>query len=85
MAEQTNQTIPETTAEQKILIWLQRFDDRLDLADKQLAHLDEQLHEIRQFIDEHKPALDKVLRFADPGRSVRDYMAGRVRPGRRGE
>ena len=32
---------------------------------RQLDHLDEQLHEVRQFIDQHRPALDKAMKLMD--------------------
>jgi ABC-type transporter Mla subunit MlaD len=44
---------------------------------KQLDHLDGMLHEVHQFIDEHKPALNKALSLLDPGSSVRKYLKAR--------
>jgi ABC-type transporter Mla subunit MlaD len=50
---------------------------RLDVLWKQLDHLDGMLHEVHQFIDEHKPALNKALSLLDPGSSVRKYFKAR--------
>lgn len=50
---------------------------RLDMQLKQLDHLDGMLHEVHQFIEEHKPALGRALSFLDPGRSMRDYLKHR--------
>jgi ABC-type transporter Mla subunit MlaD len=44
---------------------------------KQLDHLDGMLHEVHQFIAEHKPALAKALSLLDPGQSVRKYWKAR--------
>jgi ABC-type transporter Mla subunit MlaD len=59
-------------------------DKRLDgltrqlvIISKQLDHLDGMLHEVHQFIDEHKPALNKALSLLDPGSSVRKYFKAR--------
>ena len=35
---------------------------------RQLDHLDVMLHEVTQFLDEHKPALNRALGFLDAGR-----------------
>lgn len=64
-------------------------DDLLTLSDRELAericrqldHLDAMLHEVTQFLDEHKPALNRALGFLDAGRSMRGYLAGRPRAG----
>jgi ABC-type transporter Mla subunit MlaD len=48
---------------------------RLDTVDAKVDHLDEQLHEARRFIDEHRPALEAGLRrlavLADPMAAIR--------------
>ena len=44
---------------------------------KQLDHLDVMVHEVHQFIEEHRPALAKALAFLDPGKSVRAFMKDR--------
>jgi hypothetical protein len=50
---------------------------RLDNQLKQLDHIDVMIHEINQFISEHRPALTKALTLLDPGRSMRDYLKRR--------
>ena len=57
---------------------------RLDIQLKQLDHLDGMLHEVHQFIEEHKPALGRALGFLDPGRSMRDYLKHRPKAGKDG-
>lgn len=44
-----------------------------------LDHLDEQLHEIRQFIDEHKPALARGMALLDPGAKIRSALGRKPR------
>lgn len=51
---------------------------------KQLDHLDTMVHEVHQFIEEHRPALAKALAFLSPGRSVRDYFGKGARHERDG-
>jgi hypothetical protein len=53
------------------------YDDRQTLVMKQLDHLDLMVHEVHQFIEEHKPALAKGLALLDPGSSVRKYWRQR--------
>lgn len=55
----------------------EELSGRLDMHLKQLDHIDTMIHEIHQFITEHKPALTKALTLLDPGRSVRDYLGRR--------
>lgn len=45
---------------------------------RQLDHLDLMLHEVHQFITEHKPALDKALMFLD--NPVKTYLSRRKSP-----
>lgn len=45
-----------------------------DIQAKQLDHLDGMVHEVHQFIEEHRPALAKALAFLSPGASIRDYF-----------
>jgi hypothetical protein len=52
-------------------------DRRAALVTKQLDHLDGMIHEVHQFITEHKPALAKALALLDPGQSVRKYWKTR--------
>jgi hypothetical protein len=42
---------------------------------KQLDHLDTQLHEVRQFIDENRPVLERASRMLD--NPVSKYLAAR--------
>lgn len=55
----------------------EELSGRLDMHLKQLDHIDGMVHEIHQFITEHKPALTKALTLLDPGRSMRDYLGRR--------
>jgi hypothetical protein len=56
---------------------LQAIADRLAIMDKQLIHIDGQVHEIGQFIAEHRPALARALSLMS-GPGVR-WMSGRKR------
>ena len=49
---------------------------------RQLDHLDCMLHEVTQFLDEHKPALNRALGFLDAGASMRAYLKNRPKGGR---
>jgi hypothetical protein len=51
--------------------------DAREMDRKQLDHIDTMVHEITQFVDEHKPALNRALSFLEPGKSWRDYLKGR--------
>jgi hypothetical protein len=57
--------------------YLADLDERTTIHSKQLDHLDQMLHEVWQFIEEHKPALAKALGFLDPGQSMRDFLKSR--------
>jgi ABC-type transporter Mla subunit MlaD len=50
---------------------------QMEVISKQLDHLDGMLHEVSQFVDEHRPALNKALALLDPGTSVRKYFKAR--------
>ena len=65
MDTETQQTIIDTATDRDLLV----------LMLKQLDHLDTQLHELRQFIDEHRPALDKAMQVLD--NPVSKYLAAR--------
>ena len=43
------------------------LSDRLELVQRQADHIDEQVHEIGQFIDEHRPALARGLALMGGG------------------
>ena len=43
------------------------LSDRLDLVQQQADHIDVQVHEIGQFIDEHRPALARGLALMSAG------------------
>lgn len=58
---------------------------RLDMHQKQLDHIDCMLHEVHQFIEEHKPALGRALAFLDPGKSMRDYLRSRPKAAKSNE
>ena len=53
----------------------------LEMHAKQLDHIDTMVHEVHQFIEEHRPALNRALNFLDAGKSMRGYLAGRPRKG----
>lgn len=46
---------------------IEGLSDRLDLVQKQADHIDAQVHEIGQFIDEHRPALARGLALMGGG------------------
>jgi DNA repair ATPase RecN len=56
---------------------LEEMAAQLEVQARQLDHLDGMVHEIHQFIAEHKPALNKALALMDPGTSVRKYFKSR--------
>ena len=49
----------------------------LEMHAKELDHIDTMVHEIHQFIEEHRPALNRALGFLDAGKSWRDYLKHR--------
>jgi hypothetical protein len=51
--------------------------NQADLIIRMICHLDEQLHEIRQFLDDARPLLAAGQRFAR--NPVADYLAARTR------
>jgi len=51
----------------KILICLDRHGQDLERISQQAEHLDEQVHAIGQFIDEHRPALARGLALMSAG------------------
>lgn len=44
---------------------------------KRLDHIDEMLHDITRFIDDHRPALARGLSLMDPGARLRGLIPGR--------
>lgn len=50
---------------------------RLDAIEAMLAHLQDHVHEVARFIDEHKPALARGLALLDPGNGVRRFLGGK--------
>ena len=46
---------------------IEGLSDRLELVQRQADHIDAQVHEIGQFIDEHRPALAKGLALMGGG------------------
>jgi hypothetical protein len=63
--------------EQAILLAEIRYED----ARKQLDHLDDMTHQVLQFIEEHRPALNRALAFMEPGKGIRDYLKNRPKAG----
>jgi len=86
--EKTLNSQPETLSDRDFLMQLAKQTEncytelsaRLDQQLKQLDHLDTMLHEIHQFITEHRPALAKALALLDPGNGVRQYLRNRKNP-----
>lgn len=69
----------ETEGEAFRLAVLQAIADRLALIDKQLIHIDAQVHELTRFVDEHKPALARAMALLHPGAGILKYMGGKNR------
>jgi ABC-type transporter Mla subunit MlaD len=46
---------------------IEGLSDRVSLLQQQADHIDAQVHEIRQFIDEHRPALARGLALVNAG------------------
>jgi hypothetical protein len=65
MSTNTQKTQPETLTDRELLERIAREVD----------HLDVQVHEIRQFIDENRAALAKATKFLH--NPVTDYLAAR--------
>lgn len=51
---------------------------------KQADHLDSMLHEVLQFIDQHRPLLERWAPLADPGAVVRALRPRKHKEARRG-
>jgi hypothetical protein len=54
---------------------------RAEVEAKQLDHLDLMTHQVLQFIEEHRPALNRALAFMEPGKGIRDYLKNRPKAG----
>jgi hypothetical protein len=90
MPDVTTEEKQHNTLSNEDMLFLSLFADRLDLVitpltqrldtmQAELDHIDEQVHEIHQFIADHKPALAKALSLLDPGKGVRSFLAGTKR------
>jgi hypothetical protein len=51
---------------------------------KQLDHLDVMLHQVIQFIEENRPALEHATALLDPGQGMRQFLRKRPRVGTNG-
>lgn len=79
-AETTSNGI-ETLSDRELLerIWAKleilslQVEDETSQSRQRDLHHDSSLHEIRQFIDQHRPLLE---RFTDPGSAVRAFLPG---------
>lgn len=49
---------------------------RLELHQKQLDHIDTMVHELVQFVDEHRPLLARFTRWAAAGKGWRAWQNG---------
>jgi signal transduction histidine kinase len=65
VTRETRETLIETATDRELLVLLLKGQD----------HLDEQLHEVRQFIDENRPALERATRLMH--NPVSEYLAAR--------
>jgi ABC-type transporter Mla subunit MlaD len=61
---------------------IEGLSDRVSLLQQQADHIDSQVHEIRQFIDEHRPALARGLALVNAGTKLSGW---RKRGGDHGE
>ena len=50
---------------------------RLNAVEKQAEHIDVQVHEIAQFIDEHRPALARGLALMGGGAKLGGWLGGK--------
>ena len=65
MDTETLQTLLDTATDRELLVLLV----------KTTGHLDEQLHEVRQFIDVNRPALERATKLLH--NPVSEYLAAR--------
>jgi hypothetical protein len=61
----------------KILICLERHGQDLERISRQADHLDEQVHAIGQFIEEHRPALARGLALMGSGANLGKWFGGK--------
>jgi hypothetical protein len=61
----------------KILLCLDRHSQDLERISRQAEHLDVQVHEIGQFIDEHRPALARGLALMGGGAKLGGWLGGK--------
>jgi ABC-type transporter Mla subunit MlaD len=59
--------------------------DRDRATRRQLDHLDEMLHQIVQFIDENRAALERATVLLDPGAPMRQFLRKRPKVGTNGQ
>lgn len=45
---------------------------RIDALGKRIDHVNAGVHQVQQFIDEHRPALARALSLMDPGAGLRE-------------
>ena len=50
---------------------------RLDQQLRQLDHIDVQIHEVHQFIEEHKPSLARAVGLLDTGAKFQGFLTGK--------
>lgn len=65
MTSETRETLIETATDRDLLVLILKGQD----------HLDAQLHEVRQFIDENRPALERATKLMH--NPVSEYLAKR--------
>lgn len=53
---------------------LMRIEAHLDRLERQVGHVDEQVHSLVRLIDEHRPLLARAAALADPGAKVRAML-----------
>jgi ABC-type transporter Mla subunit MlaD len=56
---------------------IEGLSDRVGLLQQQADHIDSQVHEIRQFIDEHRPALARGLALVNAGTKLSGWRGKR--------
>jgi ABC-type transporter Mla subunit MlaD len=56
---------------------IEGLSDRVDVLQRQADHIDSQVHEIRQFIDEHRPALARGLALVNAGTKLSGWRGKR--------